>query len=98
MMMKQIRYMISPLHHAVSDQEEVQSEGEEQPTPEIAALLAEGYHHQGPHQEEAAPAPPVLIQSPISRKILGMRYQDSFGNSGGRTRGIALPNNQRQSS
>jgi hypothetical protein len=41
MTMKQIRYIISPLHHAVSDQEEVQSEGEGQQTPETAALLAE---------------------------------------------------------
>jgi hypothetical protein len=47
-MMKQIRYMISPLHHAVSDQEEVQSEGEGRQSPGTAALLAEEYH-QGPH-------------------------------------------------
>jgi hypothetical protein len=92
-MMKQIHYMISPLHHAVSDQEEAQSEGEGQQSPGIAALLAEEYH-QGPHQEEVAPAPPAQTQSPIDRRILGMRYQGSFGNSGRRIRKTASPSKQ----
>jgi hypothetical protein len=98
MMMIQTHYIIFPLYYTVSDQEGVQSKGEGQQTPETAALLAEEYHHQDPYQEEAAPAPPVLTQSPIDLRILGMRYQDSFGNSGRRTGRIALPNNQRQSS
>jgi hypothetical protein len=41
MMMKQIRYMIFPLHHAASDQEEAQSQGEGRQSPETAAHLAE---------------------------------------------------------
>jgi hypothetical protein len=76
MMRKLIHYMTSPLHHAASDQEEAQSEGEERQSLETAALLVEE-SHQGPHQEEVAPAPPAppaLTQSPIDQRISGMRY------------------------
>jgi hypothetical protein len=45
MMMIQTYYMIFPIHHAVSNHVEAQSEGEGQQSLEIAALLAGEYHH-----------------------------------------------------
>jgi hypothetical protein len=95
MTMIQICYIIFPLNHTVSDQEEVESKGEEQLSPETAALLPEWDYHQGPHQEEVVPAPPALTQSPRDLRISEMRYQGSFGHYGRRTRGIASPNNLR---
>jgi hypothetical protein len=41
MTMRWIRYMTFPLHHAASNQEEAQSQGEGQWSPGVAALLAE---------------------------------------------------------
>jgi hypothetical protein len=58
-MMKQINYTTFPLHHAASDQEEAPSQGEGRQSLEAVALLVERYRHQGPHLEEAAPAPPA---------------------------------------
>jgi hypothetical protein len=55
--MRQIQNMIFPLYHAVNNQAEDQSQGEGQQGPEIAVYLAEWYYPQGPHLEEAAPAP-----------------------------------------